>query len=174
MRAADQAIVKRMETTKGLATLLALHLAMAVPFAVMSAAQPAHAESGSGSGGDSGGGGDSSGSGSGGGDSSGHGGDSGENGGSGHSGGETSGHGEGSDGAGSGRDSIGRYMEALGSFGSVAGSRSDGSSIELSYGDGWREVIAKGRYSLFDSQGRQVVGRAANALDFQRIEAARR
>jgi hypothetical protein len=37
-----------------------------------------------------------------------------------------------------------------------------------------REVISNGRYGLFDRQGRQVVGRAANRLDFERMDAARR
>lgn len=171
-----------MTTTKGLAALLAIQLAVAAPLLV-GGAMNAHAESGSGSDG-SGGGSDSSGSGSGGGgsDNSGSGSDN-----SGHGGGGDDGDGSGNSGSGrsggddgdaggdySGGDPIGRFMEALGAFGGVESSQRDGGSIELHYDDGWREVIANGRYRLFDRQGRQVVGRAANRLDFERMDAARR
>lgn len=177
-----QATVTGMTTTKGLAALLAIHLAVAAPLLV-GGAMNAHAESGSGSDG-SGGGSDSSGSGSGGGgsDNSGSGSDN-----SGHGGGGDDGDGSGNSGSGrsggddgdaggdySGGDPIGRFMEALGAFGGVESSQRDGGSIELHYDDGWREVISNGRYRLFDRQGRQVVGRAANRLDFERMDAARR
>lgn len=174
-----------MTTTKGLAVFLAIHLAVAVPL-LLGGATHAYAESGSGSDG-SGGGGDSSGSGSDGGgsdnsgsgsDNSGHGGgddgDGSGNSGSGRSGGDDNDYGGGAYGDYSGGDPIGRFMEALGAFGGVESSQRDGASIELHYDDGWREVISNGRYGLFDRHGRQVVGRAANRLDFERMDAARR
>ncbi|MBL0935263.1 MAG: hypothetical protein IBJ07_10975 [Rhizobiaceae bacterium] len=182
-----QATVTGMTTTKGLAAFLAIHLAVAVPL-LLGGATHAHAESGSGSDGSGGGGSDSSGSGSDGGgsdnsgsesDNSGHGGggddgDGSGNSGSGRSGSEDGGYGGGAYGEYSGGDPIGRFMEALGAFGGVESSQRDGASIELHYDDGWREVISNGRYGLFDRQGRQVVGRAANRLDFERMDAARR
>ena len=41
--------------------------------------------------------------------------------------------------------------------------------IEVSYADGWREVLENGRYELKDAQGRTVVERRATTEDMQRL-----
>ncbi len=131
-------------------------------------------DGGSGHGGS--GGGDSGGSGSGssssGGDSSGPGSggsdDSGDNSGKGKGGGDGD-----DDGMDRGRSrSVDRYFKVLESRGRIVEKRRSGSTTELKYSDGWREVLTETRYRLYNSANRRVIDRPARTDDFARLRAA--
>lgn len=175
----------------------ALLLAPALkPFAAFPGFGAAHAESGSGKGG-SGGGGDSDGGGSGDGGNSGSGGggsgdgdggsDGGGGGNSGKGGGEAgdsdgddSGDSDDAEGAGTDRSgegrhggrAVSRYFRALTSYGKVTAKSANRSRIEVRYKDGWREIIARKRYTLIDPQDRRVVDRPARPSDYDRLLSA--
>ena len=129
--------------------------------------------SGSGGSGDSGGG-DSSGS-----DDNSGSGSSGESGSSGNSGkgGESGNSGKGKGSANSGehgkkhrnRGRKGRGAPIPGRFGRVVKSKVKGLSIEITYSDGWKEIVQGGRYSLKDKKNKTVVQRPAKISDFTRL-----
>lgn len=67
---------------------------------------------------------------------------------------------------------VNRYVKALSSYGKVAGKTSSASRIEVRYVDGWREVVSRKRYTLFDPRDRRVVDRAATPSDYDRLLSA--
>ena len=56
--------------------------------------------------------------------------------------------------------------------GSVAKAESEGSALEVTYTDGWKEEVEDGRYELKDPNNETVVERAATQSDIDRLNSA--
>lgn len=67
------------------------------------------------------------------------------------------------------RDGVARYLDALHRHGKVSAVQSSGTSISVTYADGWRESVNGNRYRLFDNRGRRVVDRPARRSDLARL-----
>jgi hypothetical protein len=56
--------------------------------------------------------------------------------------------------------------------GSVAKAESEGTALEVTYSDGWKEEVENGRYELKDPTNQTVVERAATQSDIDRLNSA--
>ncbi|VVT08633.1 conserved exported hypothetical protein [Rhizobium sp. EC-SD404] len=56
--------------------------------------------------------------------------------------------------------------------GSVAKAESEGSALEVTYSDGWKEEVENGRYELKDPTNQTVVERPATQSDIDRLNSA--
>lgn len=56
--------------------------------------------------------------------------------------------------------------------GSIAKAESEGSALEVTYSDGWKEEVENGRYELKDPTNQTVVERAATQSDIDRLNSA--